>query len=407
MKVSSSLIKLPIELPENAAHFLVVWGLLLALLLDHGLAYRSLAYINIILVVYHSIKQGIKLDFLRNRLSNRVVFLLMCPAMFLILHYIATTQFDFSDELNQFILVIFTAIGLYIVAYTYKDFVKNNYPAWLSLLVFCFLAVQLVNIFLLKHLWGTCNNSHYLAINCALLMPVVIFLITRTSNTLHTSFLTASLVLLTCLIIYTASRPTWIGLMLASLYVIFFINKRLRLPAFGLLIGIPSLLFTINLGNFGDKFKELAVHISTEERNIIWEDAWVMQKTSDIKQWLVGHGLNSYESNFMQFSSYHMQNIDFGSPHNWVLEILYMSGLVGLIVFLFIYIYTWRQLMYAVKYSPEYKAVALMLCAMLIVSMVMGFLTVKVFSHYTVFQLTFVLGLALWLRDNTFKLMRK
>ena len=386
------------KLPKNAAHFLVIWGLLLALLLDIGVAYRSLAYINIVFVIYYAAK----LDNFKNTFSKKLIYLLMCPVIFLILHFAATGRFNFSSELNQFILIVFTAIGIYIVANTNREFVKNNYLAWLSLLVFCFLAAQLVSIFLFKQVWGTCNNPHYLAINCALLMPVVIFLILRSANQLLTSFLTASLALLTSFVIYTASRPTWIGLMLARLFVIFFINKRYKLPALLSLIGLPTLLFLTNLGNFGGKFKELAVHISTEERNVIWLDAWTMQKTSDIKQWLVGHGLNSYENNFMNFSSYHAQNIDFGSPHNWLLEILYISGVVGLIVFVFAYIYTCRQLMLTVKYSVEHKAAALVLSAMLIISMVMGFLTVKVFSHYTVFQLAFVMGLAVWFRDNTF-----
>lgn len=399
MKALSHLFKLP----KNAVHFLVIWSLLLALLLDIGVAYRSLAYANIIMVVYHSIK----LDYFKSRLSNRLIFLLMCPITFLILHYVATAQFNFASELKQFILIVFTAIGLYIVANANREFIKNNYLAWLSLLLFCFLATQLVSIFLFKYSWGTCNNPHYLSINCALLMPVVVFLITRSANQLHMSFLVASLVLLTSLVIYTASRPTWIGLILASLYVILFINKRYKLPALLSLIGLPTLLFFTNLGNFGGKFKELALHISTEERNVIWRDAWTMQKTSDIKQWLAGHGLNSYENNFMNFSSYHAKNIDFGSPHNWILEMLYISGVVGLVVFVFAYIYTWRQLMFTVKYSAENKAVALMLCAMLTISMIMGFLTVKVFSHYTVFQLAFVMGVASWLRDNRFKLAQR
>jgi O-antigen ligase len=387
------------KLPKNATHFLVMWSLLFALLLDIGVAYRSLAYMNIVLVIY----QSIKLDSFKNKLSSRLAFLLMCPVTFLILHYAATARLNFSDELNQFILIVFTAVGLYIVADKDEDFIKSNYQTWLSLLTFCFLATQLVSILLFKHLWGTCNNSHYLAINCALLMPLVILLIMRSANQLHVSFLAASLVLLTSLVIYTASRPTWIGLILASIYVIFFINQRYKLSALALLIGLLTLLFLTNLGDFGSKFKELAVHISTEERNVIWHDAWTMQKTSDIKQWLVGHGLNSYENDFMSFSSYHAKNIDFGSPHNWLLEILYISGVIGLIVFLSAYIYTWRQLMLTMKYSAEYKTVALMLFAMLITSIVMGFLTVKVFSHYTIFQLAFVVGIALWLRDSIFK----
>ena len=72
------------KLPKNAAHFLVIWSLLLALLLDIGVAYRSLAYINIVFVIYYAAK----LDNFKNTFSKKLIYLLMCPVIFLILHLV-------------------------------------------------------------------------------------------------------------------------------------------------------------------------------------------------------------------------------------------------------------------------------------------------------------------------------
>lgn len=384
------------QISKPSLHFFVIWALLLALLLDIGVAYRSLAYINILVVMYY----GFSVETLKKLTISKAIYLCLIPIVFLVLDILATMQFKFMSDFNQFLLVVFFAIGIYMVMNRQNDYIKKNSLFWLNLMLSIFLVAQLVNIFLLNHRWGTHNNSHYLAINAALLMPAVVYAINYNNSKINLLFLLGCIATLTGMVIYTSSRPTWIGLILASIYILFFLIGKRKLQALFVVITLPALLFFTNIGNFGVRFKDLARHISTEERNVIWRDAWNMQKTSDVKQWLVGHGLKSYENDFIGFSSYHAQRIDFASPHNWILEMMYISGIIGLIVFVFSYIYTWRQLVLTAKHSAEYKALALLLSAMLIISLVMGFLTVKSFSHYTVFQLAFFMGLAVWLRDN-------
>jgi O-antigen ligase len=386
-------------LPEIGGHFLVIWCLLLALIMDYGVGYRSLGYVNILFIVYGLIKS----NYVRYKVLSCKAYLILVPFIFFFFHCIATMSFSISSEFNQFILVIFFVYGLYIVSSQYKKYIQENYLSWVSFLIFCFLAVQLTHIVLINHIWGTFNNPHYLAINSALLIPVIVFLIAKTKkkNIFNTLFLYLCLVVLAGLVLYTSSRPTWIGLILSGIFTVCYLELGQKTQASSLLITIITLLFITNIESFSSRLKDLFMNITVEERVTIWLDAWRMQKTSNLKHWLIGHGMQSYENDFMLFSTYQAQGVSFGSPHNWILEVLYLSGVIGLIVFVFIYVYTFLKLMYLIKHSVIYKDISLMLASMLIVSIVMGFLTVKIFSHYTVFQLAFVMGLAIFLRDNS------
>ena len=146
---------------------------------------------------------------------------------------------------------------------------------------------------------------------------------------------------------------------------------------------------------------DLILNITTEERVTIWRDAWTMQKSSTIYEWLFGHGLNVFEENFKKFSSYHLEGIDFTMPHNIFLELLYSSGMIGLGLMCFIYVYIFRLLIKFVIPNEHNKKLGLALLSVLIINLVMGFLTVRWFTHFNSYVIAFELGIIYFIKNKS------
>lgn len=100
------------QISKPSLHFFVIWALLLALLLDIGVAYRSLAYINILVVMYY----GFSVETLKKLTISKAIYLCLIPIVFLVLDILATMQFKFMSDFNQFLLVVF-----FCYSYIYGD----------------------------------------------------------------------------------------------------------------------------------------------------------------------------------------------------------------------------------------------------------------------------------------------
>lgn len=121
-----------------------------------------------------------------------------------------------------------------------------------------------------------------------------------------------------------------------------------------------------------------------DERFQIWTDSWQLQRQSSLREWLFGHGLGGYESDYPEIWVF---------PHHFGLEVLYNSGIVGLAVFLTATAALIVQLSsYVGRKRPE-----LLLSVGLLVSVgVFTFLTLPLTSRVTTHALGLVVGFSLW-----------
>ena len=125
-----------------------------------------------------------------------------------------------------------------------------------------------------------------------------------------------------------------------------------------------------------------------------------MQQASSQKQWIVGHGLNSFYNDFKPYSSYHLENIDFNSPHNQVLEVLYTSGIAGLFVLLLLYGLLYFQLVKLIKnqFSSD-KNVSILLFALLTINLLFVAITVPFFRTYTLNVIAMITGAVMYIQE--------
>lgn len=181
-------------------------------------------------------------------------------------------------------------------------------------------------------------------------------------------------------------------------------KKNIKLYA-GVFIMVPVILYTFNVENFGSRFTELAQHITTEERVAIWQDDWKMQNSSNAKEWIVGHGLSSFFENFKLYSTNHelavkKLSIDFNSPHNHLLEVLYTSGVFGLGLLFLLYYLLYRQLIKLIT-DPEktYRNVSILLFVLLTINTFFTAITVPFFRSYTLNIIALVTGAILFIHE--------
>jgi O-antigen ligase len=158
-----------------------------------------------------------------------------------------------------------------------------------------------------------------------------------------------------------------------------------------------------NVGNFAGRFKELLVNYNTEERVVIWQDAWRMQTESVPSTWIFGHGLDAFEESFKRYSHYHFYNVDYNSPHNFLLELLYISGIAGVLLSIFMVSLMYKNLYLGIKNQAQYKNIYLVLMAILTSNLILVSITLPFFTSYNLNIIAVVTGVMLYLKEVSFK----
>ena len=367
---------------------------LFAVFISKGGIIRILGYVNVLFLIYFFSIGGQKL---RGWFSLPKVLLL--PLAFIMLDVVATHRLSFDNEYREIILVTFFGLTTYFIAKNKLSNFRQALDCSMLLLVI-FVIFQLVSIWVLKKPYGTTKNPHYLALYSAYGVVFSVFYYNCTSS-INRYVAIPVLIFLVAIVLMTSSRPTWISLFLAAIISLLFFNKKMIAAGFLFLLGITTFLFEFNVGRFGSRMSDLILNITTEERVTIWRDAWTMQKSSTIYEWLFGHGLNVFEENFKKFSTYHLQGNDFTMPHNIFLELLYSSGMIGLGLMCFIYVYIFRLLIKFVIPNEHNKKLGLALLSVLIINLVMGFLTVRWFTHFNSYVIAFELGIIYFIKNKS------
>lgn len=191
--------------------------------------------------------------------------------------------------------------------------------------------------------------------------------------------------------------------MIATLIGIVCLRKRAKLLLIALTSALFAVLFLSNAGNFKTRLDDLIMHASTEERVTIWEDTWVMQEQSSPKQWAFGHGVGGFEDNFQPYSRYYAtQGITFNSPHNAVLEVLYLFGLVGLVVVLIFMVWLYyalftRYFRYRLQAAHQMQMMMLLLLIILTVTLVTVSITLPFFLSINLNVIALVMGIMFYL----------
>lgn len=383
------------ELIKPESLYLKVISLcLLMQMLNWGEAYRAIAYLNLVIVsiyAYRAIVFGSDIE-----LKKALIWVLAIPIVFLVLHSISILEFEFIKEIRHTIIAVFLAFGIYLFARKNSAYIKQTIWFHLVVIVFSYILIQLVAIILFDKPNGTTKNPHYLALYSSLTLVFCVYSFFNSPFRLKIFFAFAIL-LLGFVLLQTGSRPAWIGVIFSGGLALLFLEGSARKVLALIFSLILAILFTTNAGDFSGKVSDLALNITKEERVTIWQDTWEMQKSSTPFQWVFGHGLDSFEADFKEYSRYHLKNIDFNSPHNFLLEMIYISGVLGLGVFLYIYIYIYKKLFTGIQLKTANSHIYLLLMLLFTCNLILTSITIPFFTSFNLNIIAIVTGSIMFL----------
>lgn len=361
-----------------------------------GSVYRFLAYVNLIFVL------GYGLSELRNgyplKINKSLYYLIAIPIAFITIHFLAVENLIFIKEIRHIVLAIFLALGIWLLAKKNPAYIKKNIFGFTITLVFIYVVVQAIALWWFDRPYGTTKNPHYLALYSAIGFIIATYCFFRASARMK-FLIGVSILFLGVFLLHTSSRPTWIGLIFSGVLALLFLNQQSR-RFFGLAIATILIGLTLtNAGNFASRFEALLFNLNTEERVVIWQDTWEMQTQSSNGEWLLGHGLDSFEEHFKPYSHYHLQNTDFNSPHNFVLELLFISGAIGLLLAVSMFWLIYKNLLAGINGQNQYKNIYLVLLVVITSNLILVGITLPFFTSYNLNVIAIVTGSMLYLRE--------
>jgi len=259
---------------------------------------------------------------------------------------------------------------------------------------------QAVAHYIFKMEYGTFSNPHYLSNITMLLFPVIAYSFLSATGWSKYVFIPVALIDMD-LLLKTGSRPAVLGLTVGSLFVFIFLTKgRWKWISLLMLCGALMFLYITDYGNVYTRFEELIATFSQEERIQLWDSAWNMLKDNSVWAWIFGNGIGSGRSVLPQYSVPQLKTLIFS--HNYVLEICYENGIVGV---LSVFGGIGCLLIYAIKVAKQTgnKKIRILIKCMIVTFLswlIHTGLTFPFYSKYSQYSLSFILGTLLSLLDN-------
>ncbi|HIE49694.1 MAG TPA: hypothetical protein EYP94_06340 [Gammaproteobacteria bacterium] len=370
-------------------HFFVMLLCILMQMLTIGWLYRFFAYANLIVVLIYAFYQ-----YKASRNFNDYQWLkhpILFSLGFVAIHFVAVQNLVVIKEIRHILLAIFLVIGIAMIMNNNGSYIRKNAFRFTVLVIFLYAITQVISLWFFNAHNGTTKNPHYLALYSSVGMVLAIYCFLNSSIKLK-MMSGVCVLLLGGLLIQSSSRPAWIALIFTGLLVTFFLKRKSQLYAL-LTIVVTLLVLTLtNIGDFYERSKELIENIRTEERVAIWIDTWGMQGDSSLPEWVVGHGLNSFEEAFKPYSSYHILNIDFNSPHNYLLELLFTSGWLGIFLAFTMFWLVYKKLIHSIRLENEHRDVYMTLMAVLTTSIIFTSITLPFFTSSSMNIIALVVG---------------
>lgn len=378
-------------------HFLVILACVVMQIFTIGEGYRVFAYLNLLMVIASCYALVISAgSFHALTWIRGIVFY---PVSFALLHWVAQQEIVMLKEMRHILLAVCLAIGVGVLSGKCSQYLKDKLYWIAALVILIYVVVQLVAVFLYGNPYGTTKNPHYLAFYSAANLIVSFFCFFK-STLRFKCFFGALALLLGILLINTGSRPAWLGLLLSAFIVIaFFLDHKVKLRAFLSLVLLLLMLFLTNIGGVTDRTKALIQTVHTEERVTIWKETWDMQMDSSAIEWAVGHGMDTFEENFKPYSTYHLKKVDFNSPHNYFLEMLYLSGFLGLGLFLMMLWSIYQKVISAILFGDENKTIYIMLFSIFNTCFIFASITLPFFNSKSMNIIAYVVGIMFYF-DN-------
>ena len=387
-------------------HFFLLWGSLFSFIVGTGEGYRTCAYLNILFVVSYAVK-----EYRNHEIPwKKVAYIFCIPAAYMLLDVLSgNSSYHRIHVYNKIILVVFLICG-WLIYLNNLNIKKLNFLLKSLLILSClFVLIQFVAYtFIGTELvsswrYGTFNNPHHLALYILLTTPVLISFAIHYRNE-KSFFLACLLIISAWLMLKTSSRPAWLGFLVGLLVLTLFLSGKSKKIVAILTIVLPATLYAIS-NQFHDRVKDLILHISTEERVDIWKNSYQMLKLNSVSEWVWGHGFDSYPKGYSIFTK--LSGPQYTHPHNFMLEIVYTSGFLGLLITGVLYYFLIKNLVNVCleENNNGVLNVGKLTLASAVMLFIHIFLTLPFYSTYNFYVLAILFLITHYLMTNTNKLV--
>lgn len=404
--------KLPLTIKNNVflntewIHFFVLWGSLFFFMVGSGEGYRACAYLNILFVFNYVLR-----SYKNHEIPwGNIISILWIPVAFMLLDQASGNASGHRIHIyTKIILVVFLIYGWLIFLNNIESKKTDFFLKSLLVLACLFVLIQFfVYAFIgneFVHSWhfGTFNNPHHLALYILLTAPVLISFALYYRNA-KSFFLVFLLTLSAWMMLKTSSRPAWLGILLGVSVLIPFLSGKTRRAVAVLTLIIPGFLYIVS-DQFHDRVQDLILHISTEERVDIWKNSWQMLKSNSISEWVDGHGFDSFPNGYSVFTNF--TGPQYTHPHNFVFEIVYTSGVLGLLLAMVLYYILVKKVVVVCKNETNghMSNVGKLTLASVTMLFFHTFLTLPFFSTYNFYVLAMLFLTLHYLTNKASKLV--
>ena len=405
--------KLHLTIKNNAflniewIHFFVLWGSLFFFMVGSGEGYRTCAYLNVLFVVNYAISNY------KNREIpwRNIIYILWIPMAYMLLDLASGNTSDHRIHIyTKIVFAVFLIYGWLIFLNNVNSKKVDLFLKSLLILACLFVLIQFFVYALIGaefiHSWrfGTFNNPHHLALYILLTAPLLVSFALYYRNA-KSFFLVFLLLISAWMLLKTSSRPAWLAVLLGIAVLMPFLSGKTRRIVAVVTLIFPGVLYVLSK-LFHDRVQDLILHISTEERVEIWKNSWQMLQSNSWGEWTRGHGLDSFPHAYSVFTNFN--GPPYTHPHNFVLEILYTSGVLGLLLAGFLYYSLISNVVNVCRNETNGHMSNIGKLTLVSVTMLFfhTFLTLPFFSTYNFYVLAMLFLTLHYLMSNASKIVR-
>lgn len=359
--------------------------------------YKLLIYLCLIFLI---LKLSTKTDSIKTVFSTvelKVFYII--PSLWLLVGLI---PFDWissgAKSLQNIFYFIVIFIGLYLFLIEANKNTLARFAATICTALLIILAYNLYACLTINSTQSNFSNPHYAAQYAMTSLLLLSYCLLKKNS--NWSYLLLFFCTLACgwILINTLSRPAWIAVLgTIGLGMIIFCHKKYAALGLTGLVIVSLILYQFLPDFFSQRINDLIYNIESEERIQIWSDAIQLQTASGIGGWLIGHGPGSYSFYFEEFNTYPAK-INF--PHNFILEILFESGLLGLSLAIFFYLTIFSMILNIYRHKSQHKLEAIILFLSMIFHLSFAFVTFPFYSKYVLIYQAAFIAIIVFLNTN-------
>ncbi len=293
---------------------------------------------------------------------------------FMIFYFVIVNTIKSKEQLFN-LLTVFSLSGLAVCIYGILQYIFgwNVTQAWMDEEMFEDIKMRI---------YSTLENPNVLGEYILLVLPISISLMWTKKNILPKLFYALISLIMAVALILTFSRGCWIGIMASAAIFITFVAGKLWGLALLALPFVPMIMPESIINRFmsiGDMKDS-----STSYRVYIWMGTLLMLKDF----WLTGVGLGT-EAFTQVYPFYSYSSIVAPHAHNMFLQIMVESGIIGIVMFLFLIFMFVKKLIDGYQYVKKDSELSVLIVG--IAAAVFGFLVQGLFDNcfynYRVFMI--------------------